>query len=106
MRIPEEDYARSALAGQRTQERLLAKTEQVAKIVQRKFAERSPGAAVEQVALVTWDHKFEIDVVLNGKAMPLRIDEDLFDDVLEGGSAYAEQKLDRILDLILSQRVA
>lgn len=53
MRIPEEDYARSALADQRTQERLLAKTEQVAKIVQRKFAERSPGAAVEQVALVT-----------------------------------------------------
>jgi hypothetical protein len=106
LKIPEEDYARSALAGQQTQDKLLAKTERFARLLQQKVKQRNPHAVVEHVALITWDHKLEVEIAIDGAPVPLGIDEDIVDDLLEGGSAEADRKLTRIVELAVGQRVA
>ena len=60
--IPEEDYARSAMAGERGQELLLRKTEILAKLLQRRLAEVLPGATVRRVVLRTLHDRFDMDV--------------------------------------------
>ncbi len=98
LRIPEEDYARSALAGKRTQEKLLAKTKQFARILENKMKDRGDQATVQHVALDTWDGKFDVQLEMNGSAVALSIDEEIVDELLERGSPDAEQRLTRIMD--------
>lgn len=95
--ISEEDYARSALAGERTQNALLATTETFARLLQKKLQDIGSKATVENVVLQTLEGRFEVLLRLNGNLLPLRIQEGIVNDLFEGGSAEAEEKLSRIL---------
>jgi hypothetical protein len=105
LRISAEDYARSALAGERTTEALLAKTERFAKLMEQRLASRLAGVQVDSVTLETWEHKFR--VVIRGKIETVfRVNEDIVDDLFEGGSKEADERISRILDLVLGEKVA
>ena len=98
LRIREEDYQRMALAGRRTGEKLLKKAEWFAKILQKKVAEKVPGAMVERVVLDTWESQFEIVIRTNGTAIPLHIAESIVDDLFDLGSDNAGQRLSQMLE--------
>ena len=105
LRISAEDYARSALAGERTAEALLEKTERFAKLMEQRLASRHAGVQVDSVTLETWEHKFR--VLIRGKMETVfRVNEDVVDDLFEGGSKEADEKISRILDLVLGEKVA
>jgi hypothetical protein len=100
--VSEEDYARSALAGKRTQDTLLAKTEMFARLLEKKVRDLGFNATVESVALSIIDDRFEVLLQVNGsQRLPLRINEELVDDIFESGSAQANERLGRILDATL-----
>lgn len=99
--ISEEDYARSALAGERTQRTLLAKTETLARLLEKKIRELGFGATVENVVLRLLEDRFDVVLTANGTKIPLRIREDIVDDLLEAGSAEADERLSRILNTTL-----
>lgn len=93
----EEAYARMILEGERAQGELLVKTEMFARLLSKKLGELKSKANIENVVLRTLDGKFEVDVRVNGRVVPLRIREDLVDDLFEAGSPDAEERLSRIL---------
>jgi hypothetical protein len=104
MNMADVDYARSAFAMERTQEKLLAKTEAFARLFEQRVRERNAAAKIEDIALRTIEHKFEVELVLNGRVIPLRIDEDLVDDLLESATLDADQRLGRIIERMIPGR--
>src|SRR6266571_7053713 len=94
----EEAYARMILAGERAQDQLLIKTEMFARLLQKKLRELGSDAKIENVVLRALDEKFDVAVSLNGTIIPLRIREDVVDDLFEAGSADAEDRIARILN--------
>jgi hypothetical protein len=104
MGVPEEDYARSALAGERTQNALLAKTEMFARLLEKKIRDLGFKASVQNIVLRTLEHAFEVVLNTNGSYLPLRIKEDVVDDLFEAGSSEAEEKLSRILNATVGVR--
>jgi len=103
LKIAEEQYARSILAGQRTTEKLLKKTEWFARFFEELIHHRGSSAKIERVTLDTWAASFEVKI--HGREYPLRIDEGLVDDLFEKGSAVAEQGLSRIADVAIGAGV-
>ncbi len=55
---------------------------------------------------MTWEHRFDVGVTIDGHVVSFRIAEEVVDDLFEGGSADAERRLSRILDYALPTRVA
>jgi len=105
LRISAGDYARSAMAAERTTEALLAKTERFARLVEQRLASRVAGVQIDSVTLETWEHKFR--VVIRGKMETVfRVNEDIVDDLFEGGSKEADERISRILDLVMGEKVA
>ncbi|MFL6387702.1 MAG: hypothetical protein ACJ71U_09460 [Terriglobales bacterium] len=104
MGVPEEDYARSALAGERTQNALLAKTETFARLLEKKIRDLGFKASIQNIVLRTLEHAFEVVLNTNGRYLPLRIKEDVVDDLFEAGSSEAEEKLSRILNATVGVR--
>jgi hypothetical protein len=103
--IPEELYQRSALAGRRTAEKLLKKTEWLARLLQRDLTARAPKGTIKSVVLDAWEGKFEIEMEIDSTALPpLHIGENVVDDLLDLGSTASEQKLSEMLERCL-QRV-
>ena len=103
--IPEELYQRSTLAGRRTAEKLLKKTEWLAGVLQRDLTRHAPKATIKSVVLDVWEGKFEIEMEIDSTALPLlHIGEDVVDDLLDLGSTASEQKLSEMLERCL-QRV-
>jgi len=103
--MPEELYQRSALAGRRTAEKLLKKTEWLAKLLQRDLTARAPKATIKSVVLDVWEGKFEIEMEIDSTALPpLHIGEDVVDDLLDLGSTASERRLSEMLERCL-QRV-
>jgi len=102
--IPELDYARSALAGRRSQDALLAKGERLAGLLARMLATKRVPADVERITLRTFDEKFEISLRFGQETVPFRIAEQLVDDLFENGSPEAEQRLTRILETVVQTR--
>ena len=102
--VSEESYARSALAGKRTQDTLLAKTEMFARLLEKKICDLGFKANVESVVLRLLEHRFEVLLAANGFQLPLRISEDIIDDLFESGSAEAEEKLARLLNSTVGLR--
>lgn len=98
LRIREEDYQRSVLAGKRTGEKLLKKTEWFARVLQKNLTEHAPGATIKSVVLDTWKEKFEIAIEVEGDVLPLHIAEDIVDDFFDLGSARAEESLAQMLE--------
>jgi hypothetical protein len=96
--LPEVDYAKGALAGERSQERLLAKTERLAHLLTRMLGGMGSPAGVEKITLRIYAEKFDVLLRLGDHATPVRISESLVDDLFESGSEQAEKRLARILD--------
>jgi hypothetical protein len=99
--IPEPDYARSALAGERTREALLRKTERLARLLEHRMQALGLSGSIKRVMLRTVEHRFDVEIESGGHMVPLRIEENLVDDYFDGGSLDAEEKLGRILDRAL-----
>ena len=100
--VPEPDYARSALAGERTQVVLLQRTERLARLLaERMRAAGLPGEII-RVVLRTFEGRFDVELKVDGKRLPLRIDEDIVDDYFDRGSMEAEARLGRILERSLA----
>jgi len=103
LRIREEDYQRSALAGKRTGEKLLKKAEWFARILRRNLTAEAPQATIKSVVLDTWKEKFEVSIEVDGTLLPLHIAEGIVDDLLDLASVDAEQRLSRMLESCLSR---
>lgn len=103
--IPETDYARSALAGERSRESLLAKTERLARVLSKIFREMNVPAKIESVTLRTFHERFDVLLTIGTHSIPLRIAEGIVDDLFETGSEDAEQRLGRILRMAVEGRV-
>jgi hypothetical protein len=105
MKISAEDYARSILEAERATEALLEKTQRFAKFLNERLASRAAGTQIDSVTLETWASKFR--VAIRGKMNTVfRINEDLVDDLFEGGSKEADERISRVLDLVVGERVA
>jgi hypothetical protein len=96
--IAEQDYARSVVAGERSREALLVKTERLARLLDQRIAALGIDGRINRVTLRTIQDRFDVEVQINGKIVPLRIDEAIADDYFDSGSADAEQRLAHILD--------
>ena len=104
LNISEEDYARSALAGQRTTESLLAKTETLARFLDQRVKAIDGATSIERVALRTYEHRFDVELNRNGQRFHLRVEENLVDDLLEGGSSEARERLSSAVKNVLAIR--
>jgi len=98
LRIKEEDYQRSIMAGRRTGEKLLKKTEWFAKLLRRDLALRTPEARIKSVVLDTWKERFEIAIEVNGDVLPLHVAEGIVDDLFDLSATRAEQSLGQMLE--------
>jgi hypothetical protein len=104
--IPELDYARSFLAGERTLEKMVAKTERFARYLSERLRKIAPSVNAESVLLNTWDGRFEIHLNFGGRSVPVSIAEGLVDDFFDSGSAEMERRLDHVLGLAVQTQVA
>ena len=102
MGISEEDYARSAFAGKRNQERLLAKTRRFAEILDRILRSRLDEARIERVRLITIEHEYRVEISANGRKFVFRVPENMVDDFVEGGSADVGRLIERNLDSVIA----
>ena len=102
LHISEEDYARSTFAAQGTHEKLLQKTERFARWLQSALQRKAADTEIKTVILNTWDGKFEVVAGRNGAPLFFKVDEDIVDALFESGSPEAEQRLGRVLDLVLN----
>jgi hypothetical protein len=96
--IPEQDYARSVVAGELSREALLAKTERLARLLEQRIAALGIDGRINRVTLRTIQGRFDVEVQVNGRVLPLRIEETLVDDYFDNGSADSELRLAHILD--------
>ena len=96
--ISDADYRRSAFAGERSRESLLAKTERLARLLAKLLQPLNARATVQNVTLRTFDEKFEVTIRAGQHVVLLKISEDLVDDLFESGSEEAERRLVRILE--------
>jgi hypothetical protein len=101
-----EDYARGAYAESLSQDRLLRETERFAEWLDREVRAKFPGASVEAVKFDAFKEKYQAVVARGNHRMPVRIDEAVVTSLFESGSADAQDRLSRILELNLSVRVA
>jgi hypothetical protein len=101
--ISELDYARSALAGRKSQEALLAKTERLARLLNGMLKEAQVPSSVERIVLRTFDEKFDVLLKSGQTSVPFKIAESVVDDLFENGSRDAEQRVARILETVVPQ---
>jgi restriction endonuclease S subunit len=99
--IAEQDYARSLVAGERNREALLAKTERLARLLEERLAASGIDGKINRVVLRTIQDRFDVEIQVNGRVLPLRIEETVVDDYFDSGSPDAEQRLAQILDRAL-----
>lgn len=105
MGISEEDYARSTYAGRRNQDRLVEKTKEFARLLQRKLEGRK-GVELERIKLDVLRHQYEVLASEKERQFSFFVSEDLIDDLLQSGSEDLERNLERILDYALPAQVA
>jgi hypothetical protein len=96
--LSEQDYARSLVAGERNREVLLAKTEKLARLLTQRLTTLGIHGQVNRVTLRTIQDRFDVEVQLDARSIPLRIDETVVDDYFDRGTAEAEQQLAHILN--------
>ena len=99
--VPEEDYARSALAGQRTQEVLLQKAQAFASFLEQLIKRNHHPVSVSRVVLDVVEHRFVVELDVNGKPVILRVGESVVDDYFDSGSTEAEANLARVFERAL-----
>jgi len=99
--IPEAEYARSFLAGERHREALLVKTERLARLLEQRLNKAGVQARVNRVAFRTFEDRFDVELQVADREVRLRIEETLVNDYFDGGSLDAEERLGRILERAL-----
>ncbi len=102
MGISEEDYARSAYAGRRNQERLIEKTRRFAAILEAKLGSKVQGARIDRIRLLTIEHEYRIELSVEGKKVLFRVAEDMVDDFMEKGFADVGQRIEQNLETVLA----
>ena len=106
MGISEEEYARSAYAGKRNQDRLTDKTRRFVGFLEERLRARSEGARIDRVRLVTIEHEYRIEFSVNGKKIFFRLPEEMVDDFIEGGSAEVGRQIMNRVETVLTGRAA
>jgi len=104
--ISQDDYARSFLAGERTMEKMVSKTERLARFLAERLRRSAREMEIEAVILNTWDGKFEVSVRAGDRVVPIRIAEEVVDDYFDSGSPEMEQRIERVLSLAIHAQVA
>jgi len=99
--VSETDYARSVLAGQRTQDDLLQKARALAAFLEARIQQNGRQIRIERVILEVVEHRFVVELNVDGSPRILRIDEDIVDDYFDSGSIDAEARLARVFDRVL-----
>jgi hypothetical protein len=102
MGISEVDYARSAYAGRRNQARLIEKSRRFATILEERLRSRAPEARIERIRLLTIEHEYKIEIVIEAKRVLFRVAEDMVDDFMEKGFADVGQKIEQNLETVLA----
>ena len=92
------------LAGEKNQEKLLRKTERVARLLGQILQRISPTAEVKSVALRVFQERFDIEIAIGNEELGLSIDEHLIDRYFDEGSSEAEASLNRVLERALAVR--
>ncbi len=106
MGISEEDYARSAYAGKRNQDRLIDKTKRFVEFLEPGLRELSEGAQINRVRLVTIEHEYRIELSVDGRKIYFRLPEEMVDDFIEGGSSEVGRQIMNRLETVLTGRAA
>lgn len=106
MGISEEDYARSAFAGKRNQERLLGKTRRFAEILDGILRSRLEGGRIDRIRLVTIEHEYRVEISANGRRLIFRVPESMVDDFIEGGSSDVGRLIERNLETVIAGSAA
>jgi hypothetical protein len=106
MGIAEEDYARSAYAGRRNQQRLIEKTRRFGEILEAKLGSKVQGARIDRIRLLTIEHEYRIELSVEGKKVLFRVAEDMVDDFMERGFADIGQKIEQNLETVLAVQAA
>jgi hypothetical protein len=106
MGISEEEYARSAYAGKRNQDRLTEKTRRFAGFLEERLRALSESARIDRVRLVTIEHEYRIEFSVDGRKIFFRLPEEMVDDFVEGGSAEVGRQIMNRLETVLSGRAA
>jgi hypothetical protein len=102
--IPEAEYARSLLAGRRSQEALLKKAKSLGLLLEKIAGAIDSAAKVKSVNLRVFQGRFDIKLDIAGSLIPMSIDESLVDDYFSAGSREAEERLARIVERVLTLR--
>lgn len=105
LHVREEDYARSALAMERTRAQLQEKAVTVATLLQNEIQSSYEGATLLGLRLLTAEHRFDAEVIVGAQRRRFSIKEDLIDDLLQGGSVEAKQRFKTILGIALQGRL-
>lgn len=103
--ISPEEYARSIVAGERSEATLRFKAERLGRLLQSELDRVAQGAVVEKVWFRVFQEAFEVAIRSDGQRVPLRIVEAVVDEVFEAGSEEAEARIRRIVDLAFPRRV-
>src|SRR5258708_38391170 len=82
--ISEEDYARSAYAGKRNQDRLIDKTRRFAEILEERLQSFSEGERIDRIRLVTIELEYRFECTLNNWKLFFLVPVELVDDALQG----------------------
>jgi len=107
MRLSEEDYARSAYAGQLSQQELLQRTLRFGRWLNARVEERNADSRVDAVELDTWSEKLKVRVLVGQESVFFEVDEELVERFMSTGSAELERSVFRLLEVNLpQQRVA
>lgn len=104
MKVPEEEYSRNFLALQRGKTRLLEKVEALARFLWEQLGQLAPSGEIKRVALSTIEQRCDVDLVVEGSHIPVRIRESIVDDFFEAGSPEAEARIIRILQTAIKYR--
>src|SRR5579884_185899 len=100
----EEEYARMLLAGEKNQEKLLRKTERVARLIRQMLQRLSAAAEIKSVALRVFQQRFDVEISIGSEEVALSLDERLIDSYFDEGSSEAEASLNRVLERALAVR--
>ena len=105
LKLSEEGYARTILASEKTQERLVSKARRFGNILLKKLETAHPGMKINWVSLATIELKYYVEVMAGSETFKIRFDESTVNDLLEGGSKEADNKIDGILERVIADRV-
>jgi hypothetical protein len=99
--VADETYARSVYAGELSQPAWAEKTRRLGQILESFMRSRILGAEVFQVTLQTAQGLFEVRAKVSGEEFAFQVQEDLVDELMEGGSEEALNRLQRIVEFAL-----